>query len=155
MPKVPPVPPGHHTATPYLVLDDAAAAIDFYREAFGAEELFRMPGPAGHGVMHAEIQIGDSVVMLCDESPQQPAQKSPRSAGTTTASILLYVPDVDASHRRAERAGATTALPPTDMFWGDRMAAVSDPFGHQWSIATHVKDLSPEEMAAAAAQAMG
>ncbi len=141
---VKPVPEGSHTVTPYLALRDAARALDFYKKAFGAEEIMRMPMPGG-GIMHAEIRIGDSQVMLSDEFPGA-GVKSPESAGTTTASLYLYVEDVDAAFHRAVAAGARPVMPPADMFWGDRYASVADPFGHQWGIATHKEDVPPEEM---------
>ncbi|MEX0704035.1 MAG: VOC family protein [Planctomycetales bacterium] len=148
--KVQPVPKGYHTVTPHLVLDECAKAIEFYRRAFGAEETARMPGPGGK-VVHAEIRVGDSPVMLADEMPPMPGQpgayKSPRSAGLSTASLFLYVPDVDAAFERAVKAGCTVRMPVTDMFWGDRFGQVIDPFGHTWGLATHVEDVSPEEMA--------
>ena len=140
-----PVPEGYHTATPYLVIKNAAAAIDFYAKAFGAVERYRMPGPGG-AIMHAELQLGDSVIMLCDENPDW-CQKSPLTLGGTPLSVFLYVPDVDATFSQAVAAGATTMMPPADMFWGDRMAKVSDPFGHEWGMASHVEDVSQEEMA--------
>jgi PhnB protein len=144
MANVPPIPPGYHTVTPYITVTNAREAIDFYKRAFGAEELFVMGGPGGK-VMHAEIKIGDSVVMLSDEHPEFGA-KAPVTAGCTTAALMIYVPDVDASFERAVKAGAKTGMPVQDMFWGDRYGQVIDPYGQKWSIATHVKDLSPEEM---------
>ncbi len=140
--KVKPVPEGYHTVTPYLCIRGAAKALDFYARAFGAKEKVRMPGPDGK-VMHAEILIGDSLVMLGDENPQA---KSPSALGGTPVSIMLYVPDVDAVFKRATAAGAKTETPPADMFWGDRYGKLIDPFGHSWGIATHVEDVTPEEM---------
>jgi PhnB protein len=151
--KVKPVPDGYHTVTPYLVVSGAAKAIEFYKKAFGAEELFSMPGPDGR-LMHAEIRIGDSVVMLSDESPQMNA-RSPKALGGTPVNIFLYVEDVDAWFARATSAGCTTEMPPTDMFWGDRFGKLADPFGHSWSMATHKEDVAPEEMGKRAAAAMG
>ncbi len=142
--KVSPIAKGFHSVTPHLTLKNAAQAIDWYRKAFGAKELLRMPGPGG-SVMHAEIKIGDSVVMFSDESPQS-AEKAPESAGASTASLMIYTPDVDKTFQRAVTQGAKTVMPPTDMFWGDRFGTLHDPFGHAWSIATHTKDLSPKEM---------
>ena len=139
-----PVPAGYHTVTPHLVVRDAAKAIDFYAAAFGAEELYRMPGPDG-AVMHAELMIGDSRVMLGEEAPQMGAL-SPQTIGGSPVSLLLYVKDVDASFTRAGQAGCTIQMPPTDMFWGDRYGKVQDPFGHQWALATHKEDVTPEEM---------
>ena len=144
MSNVKPIPEGYHTVTPFLVLKDAHRAIEFYKRAFGAEERFRMPTPDGK-VAHAELQIGDSVVML-SEAIQEPA---------TSASMYLYVPNVDAVCQRAVAAGAEAAMPPTDMFWGDRFGRVVDPFGVRWGIATHKEDLSPQEIGRHAAQASG
>ena len=141
---VSPVPEGYHTVTPYLIVDGGAAAIDYYKKAFGAEELVRMPGPGGK-VMHAEIQIGDSRIMLADEFPQMDA-RGPRSSGGTPVSILLYVADCDAVFNRAVGAGATVKRPIKDQFYGDRSGTLEDPFGHCWSIATHKEDLTPEEI---------
>jgi PhnB protein len=141
-----PIPDGYHTVTPYLIVKGAGEAIEFYKKAFGAEELFRMPGPDGRGVMHAEIRIGDSVIMLADEFPDR-GYLSPLARGGATSSLLLYVEDVDASFARAIAAGATEKMPVSDMFWGDRYGQVSDPFGHDWSIATHKEDVAPEDMA--------
>ena len=144
--KVSAVPEGYHTVTPYLVFKDSARAIAFYRKALGAEERFRMPGPDGRGVVHAEIQIGDSMIMLGDEAPGYTV-RSPESVGGTTAGIFLYVQDVDAAFKRALDAGCTLKMPVTDMFWGDRYGKVTDPFGVEWGIATHKEDVPPEEMA--------
>ena len=142
---VKPIPEGYHTLTAYLAVDDAAAAIEFYKEAFGATERGRMDAPGGK-IGHAELQIGDSVFMLSDPFPQS-SVKSPKEAGTTTSSIFVYSEDVDAAIQRAVDAGATVEQEPTDMFWGDRFGSVADPFGHRWAIATHIEDVSPEEMA--------
>jgi PhnB protein len=139
-----PVPENHHTVTPYIVVSDGAAAIAFYRKAFGATELYRMDGPGGK-IMHAEVLIGDSPVMLSDEFPEQGA-KSPQSYHGSPVHLFLYVPDVDAWFKRALDAGATVTMPVQDMFWGDRFGQVTDPFGHTWQIATHVEDVAPEEM---------
>lgn len=145
MSAVKPVPDGYHTVTPYLAVRGAAKALEFYAKAFGAEELFRMPGP-GDQVMHAEMRIGDSNVMLGDESPQM-GSSSPQTIGGSPVSLLLYVGDVDASFARATKAGCTAQMPPTDMFWGDRYCKLQDPYGHLWAIATHKEDVSPEEIA--------
>jgi uncharacterized glyoxalase superfamily protein PhnB len=145
MSAVKPVPDGYHTVTPHLVVRDAAAAIAFYAKAFGAEELFRMPGPGGV-VLHAEVRIGDSTVMLGEEAPERGAS-SPKTIGGSPVSLLIYLKDVDASFARAAQAGCTVEMPPTDMFWGDRYGKLHDPFGHRWALATHTEDLSPEEMA--------
>jgi uncharacterized glyoxalase superfamily protein PhnB len=151
--KVSPVPAGYHTATPYLVCRRAGNAIDFYKSAFGAKEKFRMPGPDG-SVAHAEIQIGDSVIMLGEEAIDRGA-KSPETLGGSGTSVMLYVKDVDAFANKALAAGATVVMPLQDMFWGDRYGRIKDPFGHEWSIATHKEDVSPKEMAKRAQSAMG
>jgi PhnB protein len=142
--QVKPVPPGYHTATPYLTLSDAASAIDFYKRAFGATEIARMKGPDGK-IGHAEIKIGDSIVMLGEEWPGNSA-RSPQSLGGSTFGIFLYVDDVDTVFNTAVKAGAKAEQPPTDMFWGDRFGKLADPFGHLWYLATHVEDVAPEEM---------
>jgi PhnB protein len=138
------VPDGYYTATPYLYLSEAGKAIDFYKKAFGATEMSRMGGPGGR-VMHAELKIGNSIVMMADEFPEM-NNRSPRTLGGASGSILLYVPDADASFARAVKAGAKATRPVELQFWGDKMGTIEDPFGHQWSIATHVEDVSPEEM---------
>jgi uncharacterized glyoxalase superfamily protein PhnB len=140
-----PVPEGYHTVSPYLAIRDAAKAIEFYKQAFGAQERYRMPGPDGK-LMHAELQIGDSTVMLSDEFPEMGAV-SPQSLNGTTVGIFLCVEDVDAVFKKAVGAGAKVLMPVADMFWGDRFGKVADPFGHQWQIATHKEDMTPEEMA--------
>ena len=140
-----PIPEGYSTITPYLAVDDASAAIEFYKRAFGAKEIGRMPGPDG-GIAHAELEIGDSKVMLSDPFPQSSAQP-PKKVGATTASIFMYVEDTDAAIKKAADAGATITMEAEDQFWGDRFGSVEDPFGHTWAIATHVEDLSPEEIA--------
>ena len=132
--------------TPHLVLRNADKAIEFYKKAFGAEEICRMPGPDGKSVMHAELKIGDSMVMLGDECPDMPGPKSPESLGGTAVTISLYVEDVDKVYQQAVDAGATPSMPPMDMFWGDRYGKLTDPFGHDWGIATHKQDLTPEQM---------
>jgi len=138
------IPDGYHTVTPYLIITNAGKAIDFYKEAFGAAEKMRLNTPDGK-VMHAEIQIGDSPIMLCDECPDWNAL-SPQTIGGTAVSIMLYVEDVDTVVNRAVAAGATLLMPVEDQFWGDRMGTVADPYGHKWSIATHREDVSPEEI---------
>jgi PhnB protein len=148
-----PIPDGYRTVTPYLTVKGAAQAIDFYKRAFGAQEIERMTGPDGKSVMHAEIKIGDSIVMLTDEMPQM-GTRSPQTLGGTTASVFLYVPDVDSAFKRAVDAGAKATMPPADMFWGDRFGKLVDPFGHEWGMATHKEDLSPEEVRKRAAAAM-
>ncbi len=140
-----PIPEGYHTLTPYLAVDDAAKAIEFYTQAFGATERMRMEAPGGK-VGHAEIEIGDSLVMLSDPFPQSTV-KPPSEIGGTSASVFMYVDDVDAVVQKAVDAGATVTMEVEDQFWGDRFGSVSDPFGHTWSIATHVEDLTPEEIA--------
>jgi PhnB protein len=154
--NVKPVPDGFHSVTPYLVVDGAASAIDFYTRALGANELFRMPDPSGK-IAHAEIQVGDSRILLSDEFPERGEMggKSPKTLSGSAVSIFIYTEDVDALFNRAVAAGATVKLPPTDMFWGDRWSHVVDPFGHEWQFATHVEDLTPEQMGERAAAAMG
>jgi PhnB protein len=144
MPKVKPVPDGMHTVTPHLICAGAAEAIEFYKKAFNAVEEVRLPGPQGR-LMHAMIRIEGSAVMLVDEMPEWGAL-SPKSLNGSPVTIHLYVENVDASVQRAVGAGAKITMPPADMFWGDRYAKVQDPFGHHWSVATHVRDVSPEEM---------
>jgi PhnB protein len=142
--KVKPIPDGYHNITPYLIVNGAANAIEFYKKAFGARELMRFPGPGGK-LMHAEIQIGNSPVMLADESPES-VGKSPPSYGGSTVGLALYVPDVDATFKQAVAAGVKVVRPLQDQFYGDRSATVIDPFGHIWTVATHVEDVSSEEM---------
>ncbi|AGH48851.1 MULTISPECIES: VOC family protein [Sphingomonadales] len=139
---VDPIPAGYHSVTPYLVVDDGAAAIEFYKQAFGAEEVLRMP--MGDRIGHAEIKIGDSHVMLADEWPDMD-HLGPRSRGGTTVSLLIYVPDVDAAFARAIEAGGREDRAVADQFYGDRAGTLTDPFGHQWTLATHVEDVSIEE----------
>jgi PhnB protein len=147
-----PVPEGYHTVTPYLHVDDAAQAIDFYKKAFGATERMRMEAPDGR-IAHAEIEIGESLVMLSDPFPQS-SVRTPKELGGTTAGVFLYLEDVDAVVKRAVDAGATVTMEVADQFWGDRFGSVTDPFGHSWSLATHVEDVPPEEMAERAKAAM-
>jgi PhnB protein len=149
---VKPIPEGYRTISPYLCVDDATRAIEFYEQAFGAKERGRMQSPDGK-IAHAELEIGDSVVMLSDAFPQF-ATKAPTELGGTSASIMMYAEDVDAVVKQALDAGATIEREVEDQFWGDRFGAVTDPFGHVWSIATHVEDVSPEEMAKRAEEAM-
>ena len=146
------IPDGYHSVTPYLAVDGAEQAIAFYEKAFGAKERTRMQSPDGK-IAHAEIEIGDSVVMLSDPLPQF-TTRAPSELGGSTASIMMYVEDVDAAVQQAVGAGATLEREPEDQFWGDRFGAVVDPFGHMWSIATHVEDVPPEEMAKRAEAAM-
>ena len=144
----PGAPAGLHTVTPQLTFRESARAIEFYKQAFGAQELMRMPGPDGKGIWHAEIRIGNSVVYLSDEMPQSPVA-APSPTHKPTAIVQLYVADCDAVFQAALQAGARVTMPLADMFWGDRYGLVTDPFGQVWGIATHVKDVSPEEMAKA------
>jgi PhnB protein len=151
MSKPKPIPEGYHTATPYLIIKDAAKAIEFYKEAFGAKEMMRMSQPDGR-IGHAEIMIGDSPIMLADEFPEMGA-RSPQSLGGSPVSILLYVDEVDAFAKQAVAAGTKVVRPVKDQFYGDRSGSFEDPFGHQWHIATHVEDVTPEEMHKRAAAA--
>jgi PhnB protein len=144
MPKVKPIPDGMHTVTPHLICAGAADAIEFYKKAFNAVEEVRLPGPQGR-LMHAMIRIEGSAVMLVDEMPEWGAL-SPKSLKGSPVTIHLYVENVDASVQRAVSAGAKITMPPADMFWGDRYCKLEDPFGHHWSVATHVRDVSPQEM---------
>jgi len=147
-PRVQPVPDGMHTVTPHLVCAGAADAIEFYKKAFNAKEMARMPGPQGK-LIHACLRIGDSPVMLVDEFPEWGAL-GPKSRGGSSVTIHLQVQDVDAVLAQAVAAGAKITMPVADMFWGDRYGKVEDPFGHSWSVATHLRDVSPEEMQQAA-----
>ena len=139
------IPDGFNTLTPHLVVKGASQAIDFYKKAFGAEEIKRMPGPDGKSLIHAELKIGNSRLMLVDEFPEMNA-RGPETMGGTPVTIHMFVEDADAVFNRALGAGAQVRMPLADMFWGDRYGVVSDPFGHLWSIATHKEDLTPEEM---------
>lgn len=147
------IPDGYHSVTPYLVMDNAAKALDFYKEAFDARECGLLKAPDGK-VAHAEIEIGDSKVMLCDECVEWNAL-GPLKIGGTAVSIMLYVDDVDKVVERAVAAGAVVVMPVADQFWGDRMGTVTDPFGHKWSIATHKEDVPPEEIGTRAKAAFG
>jgi uncharacterized glyoxalase superfamily protein PhnB len=138
------IPEGYHTVTASLTVKDGAKAIDFYKKAFGAHERMRIPGPDGR-LMHAELQLGDSIVMLAEEMPEMGC-KAPVSVGAVAGSLSVYVPDVDAAFTRAVEAGAKALMPPSDMFWGDRFGTVEDPSGHRWGLATHKEDPSPAEM---------
>jgi len=142
--KVSAIPEGYSSVTPYLTIGGASDAIAFYKKAFGAEEVMRMNGPDGK-VVHAEIRIGGSVIMLHDENPEWNA-RSPKTIGDSGSSIMLYVPDVDAVMKAAEQAGATVTMPAADQFYGDRCGNVTDPFGHKWAIATHIEDVEPDEI---------
>ena len=145
-------PEGYHSVTPYLTVDGAAKAIEFYAEAFGATEVLRMPMGDSGRIAHAEIRIGDSHVMLSEEWPDMNIL-APTSRGGPTSSNLIYVEDVDAAYAKALAAGATAERPPENQFWGDRMGTLVDPFGHRWTLATHVEDVSDEEMRQRAAEA--
>ena len=147
MPKVKAIPEGYHSIQPYLHIRGAADAIDFYKKAFGATERMRMPQPDGR-IVHAEIQLGDSVIMLADEHPEKDIY-SPKHFGGSAVSIMLYIEDCDAVYKQAIAAGAKSLREPADQFYGDRMAGVEDPFGFLWWLGTHVKDVSTEEMQAA------
>lgn len=142
--SVPPTPPGYHSITPYLIIRDAPRAIDFYKRAFGAVEIIRFPGP-GNRIGHAELKFGDSVVMVADENLEM-GIRSPESFSGSPVSILLYVPDVDACFNQAISVGAKELRPVRDQFYGDRAGSLLDPFGHQWTLATHIEDISAEEM---------
>ncbi len=151
--SVKPVPDGYHTLTPFLTVRDAARAIEFYKKAFGAEVRGGVAkGPDGK-VMHAELQIGDSVIMLSDEFPEF-GSLSPQSTGGSPMGLHIYVDGVDAAFDRAVKAGAQVEMPVMDQFWGDRYGKLKDPFGHKWSIATHVKDMSEDEMKRSMDEAM-
>jgi PhnB protein len=143
-PKVKPIPEGMHSVTPHLVCAGAAEAIEFYKKAFGAVEQARLPGPQGK-LMHAMIRIGDSAVMLVDEMPEWGAL-GPKALKGSSVTIHLYVDDADAFVARSVKAGAKVTMPVADMFWGDRYGKLEDPFGHHWSVGTHVRDVSMEEM---------
>lgn len=151
-PDVQPIPEGYGALTPYLTVGDAAAALEFYGEAFGAEELFRMDGPPGK-IGHAEMKIGEGRFMLADEVEAW-GNRSPETLGGTGTSLMMYVEDADAVFRRAIEAGATEVMPVQDHFYGDRSGMVEDPFGHRWMISTHVEDVPPEELDRRAKEAM-
>jgi len=141
---VKPIPDGYHSVTPYLIVKGAADALAYYSKAFGATELFRMGGPDGK-VGHAEVQIGNSRVMLADEHPEINAL-GPQTRGGTTVNLLIYVPDADAAFNRAIAAGGKVLRPLANQFYGDRSGTLEDPFGHSWTLATHVEDVAPDEM---------
>ena len=145
------IPPGLENLIPHLVCDNCSEAIEFYKKAFGAEEVQRMPAPDGRRIMHAAIRIGTSFVFLVDDFPEFCGGKasSPKALKGTPVSIHHYVENCDAAMKRAQDAGATVTMPAQDMFWGDRYGVVTDPYGHNWSFATHIKDLTPDEMRAA------
>ena len=139
------IPEEFHTVTPIFVFKDSRKAIEFYKQAFAAQERFMMPGPDGKGVMHAEVRIGSSIIMMSDENPQQPC-KSAETMGGTPVNFYLYVENVDAAFAKAVDAGATAQMPVQEMFWGDRVGSVRDPFGYTWMLATHTRDLTPKEI---------
>ena len=139
------IPPGFHTVTPHLEVRGAAQAIEFYKKAFGAEEICRMAGPDGQSIMHAEIKIGDSLIFICEEWPGM--SRSPQALGGTPVTVHLYVNNADKVFNQAVAAGATAQMPLMDAFWGDRYGTLVDPFGHSWGIAQHIEDVPPEEMA--------
>jgi PhnB protein len=145
MASVNPIPQGFHTLTPNLVVRDCAKAIEFYKKALGAQEISRMPAPDGKSIWHAELKIGDSIVFVNDEMPGM-GRPAPSATSPVPVTMWLYVADADAAFKRAVTAGAKSMMEPADMFWGDRCAGVSDPYGYMWSFATHKKDLSKEEM---------
>jgi PhnB protein len=151
--KVEPVPQGYHTLTPYLTVRGGMEALAFYEKAFGATELFRMDGPDGK-LMHAEMRLGDSPFMLADEFEEW-GNRSPATIGATGSSLMVYVEDVDAIFQRAVEAGAKVVMPVKDQFYGDRTGMVEDPFGHRWSLATHVEDVPPDELERRAKEMMG
>jgi PhnB protein len=141
---VKPVPEGYHAVTPYLIVKGAARAIEFYKQAFGASEIMRFPGP-NNTIAHAEIRIGDSVVMLAD-SPGNNEFRDPQSLGASPVGLMIYVPEVDRTFKNAVSLGAKESRPVVDQFYGDRSGTLIDPFGHVWTVATHVEDVSPQEM---------
>jgi uncharacterized glyoxalase superfamily protein PhnB len=150
-----PIPAGQEHLIPHLVCDQCSEAIEFYKKAFGAEEIHRMPAPDGRRIMHAAIKIGKSFVFLADDFPEYCGGKaqSPKALQGTPVSIHHYVENCDAAVKRAQDAGATVLMPASDMFWGDRYGVVIDPYGHKWTFATHIKDMTPAEMQAAARDA--
>ena len=143
--RIKPIPSGFHTLTPHLVVKGASKAIEFYKKAFGAEEIGRVAGPDGKSLIHADLRIGDSHFFLVDEFPEMDC-RGPESIGGTPVTIHTYVEDVDAAFGKAVAAGAQVKMPLSDMFWGDRYGVLADPFGHAWSIATHNADVTPEEI---------
>ena len=150
--KVKPIPEGFHSLIPSLTVSDANKAIDFYKKAFGAQEIMRMPSPDGKHLWHGHIKIGDSHLFMADEAASM-GIKSPLALGGTPVALQLNVENCDEVFNRAVAAGAKADMQPTDMFWGDRYGAVTDPFGFRWALATHVKDLTPEEMKKASEEA--
>jgi len=152
--KVKAIPDGFHSLTPHLTVSNAAQAIEFYKQAFGATVLHMAPAPGGKKIMHAALKVGDSMLMLNDEFPEWGGSVGPQPGASTGFAINLYVEDIDTVFQRAISAGATSKMPPADMFWGDRYGQLVDPFGHRWALATHVKDMTQEEMQAAQEAAM-
>jgi PhnB protein len=150
--NVDPIPKDMHSVTPHLICEDAHLALEFYAKAFNAVELMRLNAPSGR-IMHAAMRIGDSTIMLADDFPEHGGH-GPKSLGGSPVVLHVYVEDVDAAYQQAMRAGAFSRMEPADMFWGDRYAQVTDPLGHHWSLATHVKDVTPEEMEVAMKQQM-
>ena len=146
------IPEGYQTITPTMAFKDTRKAIDFYKKAFGAKERHIMAGPDGKGVAHAEIKIGNSIIMMCDEVPSHNI-RSAETMGATPIKFYVYVEDVDAFFKKAAEAGCKVEMPVSDMFWGDRMGSLKDPFGYFWTLATHTRDLTPEEMKKGAEQA--
>lgn len=140
-----PIPKGYHSVTPILVFKDTGKAIEFYKRALGAQELYAMPGPDGKGVMHAELRIGTSVIMMGDENPAQSC-KSAETLGGSPVTFYIYLENVDDAFKVAVEAGAKSRVPVENMFWGDRVGTIQDPFGYSWMLATHVKDPTPEEI---------
>jgi PhnB protein len=151
--KVNPIPAGFHTVTPSLIVRGADQAIDFYKRAFGAQEISRMAGPDGKKIMHAELKIGDSYIFLGDEHPEM-GTRSPQTLGGVSGGLNLNLENVDNAFKRAVDAGATVRMQVSDMFWGDRYGKIVDPFGYEWGLATHIEDVSHEEMARRSVQAM-
>jgi uncharacterized glyoxalase superfamily protein PhnB len=143
--RVKSIPDAYRTVIPHLIVKGASQAIDFYKKAFGAEEMNRAYGPDGQSVMHAALKLGESHIFLADEMPEMNC-RGPKSIGGTAVTIHRYVEDVDAAFNRAVAAGAQVTMPVSDMFWGDRYGVLTDPFGHSWSLATHKEDLTPEEI---------
>lgn len=139
------IPEGYHTAIPHLIVRNGAQAIEFYKKAFGAQEVMRMATPDGK-IGHAELKIGDSIIFLADETPNMGMSKSPQTLGGCTGGVMLYVDDVDSTYERAINAGGKSFMPVQDMFWGDRFGSLIDPFGHAWSVATHKEDVAPAEL---------
>jgi uncharacterized glyoxalase superfamily protein PhnB len=141
-----PIPDGYHTVTPSLTLKNSKKAIEFYQKAFGAKVLDMFPNPSGQGIMHATIQIGDSIIMMGDEFPAPQSPRSAETLGTSPISLYVYVSDVDAVFKQAVAAGGTAVMPVAEMFWGDRAGTLKDPFGYQWMIATHKRDLTKDQI---------